>query len=95
MRRPRGLLADDHQMLLDAVKEFLEPSYDVVGLVTNGRALLKVAEALLPEIIALDISMPQLNGLDDPTAHSHAISAAIGPTRRCWTVPGRPPRSRR
>jgi DNA-binding NarL/FixJ family response regulator len=64
MRRPRVLLADDHQMLLDALKELLEPKYEVVGLVTDGRAVLKVAEKLRPDIIVLDIAMPQLNGLD-------------------------------
>jgi DNA-binding NarL/FixJ family response regulator len=51
-------------MLLDALKELLEPTYEVVGLVTDGRALLKAAEKLRPDIIVLDIAMPQLNGLD-------------------------------
>jgi DNA-binding NarL/FixJ family response regulator len=64
MRRTRVLLADDHQMLLDALKGLLEPKYEVVGLVSDGRALLKVAENLQPDIIVLDIAMPQLNGLD-------------------------------
>lgn len=64
MKRPRVLLADDHQMLLDALKELLEPKYEVAGLVTDGRAVLKVAEKLQPDIIVLDIAMPQLNGLD-------------------------------
>ena len=64
MRRPRVLLADDHQMLLDALKELLEPDYQVVGLLSDGRALLKAARKLLPDIIVLDIAMPQLNGLD-------------------------------
>lgn len=64
MRRTRVLLADDHQMLLDALKELLEPKYEVVGLVSDGRAVLKVAEKLGPDIIVLDIAMPQLNGLD-------------------------------
>ena len=64
MKRPRVLLADDHQMLLDALKELLEPSYEVVGLVTDGRALLKASEKLQPDIIVLDIAMPKLNGLD-------------------------------
>jgi DNA-binding NarL/FixJ family response regulator len=64
MKRSRVLLADDHQMLLDALKELLEPTYEVVGLVTDGRALLKAAAKLRPDIIVLDIAMPQLNGLD-------------------------------
>lgn len=64
MKRPRVLLADDHQMLLDALKQLLEPDYEVVGLVTDGRALLKAAEKLRPDIIVLDIAMPRLNGLD-------------------------------
>ena len=64
MRRPRVLLADDHQMLLDALKELLEPGHEVVGSVTDGRSLLKVAQDLLPDVIVIDIAMPQLNGLD-------------------------------
>jgi DNA-binding NarL/FixJ family response regulator len=64
MKRARVLLADDHRMLLDALKELLEPKYDVVGLVNDGRALLKVAEKQRPDVIVLDIAMPHLNGLD-------------------------------
>jgi len=64
MRRPRVLLADDHRMLVDALKEVLEPRYEVVGSVSDGHTLLKVAERLRPDIIVLDIAMPQLNGLD-------------------------------
>lgn len=64
MRRPRVLLADDHQMLLDALKRVLEPRCDVVGTASNGRALLESAVKLQPEVIVLDIGMPQLNGLD-------------------------------
>jgi DNA-binding NarL/FixJ family response regulator len=64
MRRPRVLLADDHLMLLDALKGLLEPTYSVVGLVTDGRALLKAAEQLSPDLVVLDIAMPKLNGLD-------------------------------
>jgi DNA-binding NarL/FixJ family response regulator len=51
-------------MLLDALKKLLEPSYEVVGLVSDGRTLVKVAEKLRPDVIVLDIAMPQLNGLD-------------------------------
>ena len=64
MKRTRVLLADDHQMLADALKCVLEPGCEVVGTVSDGRALLEVAPRLLPDIIVLDIAMPQLNGLD-------------------------------
>jgi DNA-binding NarL/FixJ family response regulator len=62
--RSRVLLADDHQMLLDALKAVLEPRYQVVGTAKDGRALLKAAANLQPDVIVLDIAMPQLNGLD-------------------------------
>ena len=64
MTRPRVLLADDHLMLLDALKSLLEPAYSVVGLVLEGRALLKAADRLQPDVVVLDIAMPHLNGLD-------------------------------
>jgi DNA-binding NarL/FixJ family response regulator len=64
MKRPRILLADDHRMMLDALKALLEPRYEVVGLVMDGRSLLEKAKKLRPDIVVLDIAMPQLNGLD-------------------------------
>jgi DNA-binding NarL/FixJ family response regulator len=62
--RPRVLVADDHQMLVDALKRVLEPRCEVVGTVSDGRELLKAAAKLQPDIIVLDIAMPQMNGLD-------------------------------
>jgi DNA-binding NarL/FixJ family response regulator len=63
-RRPRVLLADDHAMLLAAFKEMLSASCDVVGAVSDGRALLEAAPLLKPDLIVADISMPRLNGID-------------------------------
>ena len=64
MTRPRILMADDHAMLLDAFKALLEPEFDVVGTVTDGRMLLEEFSRLHPDVVVLDIAMPLLNGLD-------------------------------
>jgi DNA-binding NarL/FixJ family response regulator len=64
MTRPRILLADDHAMLLDAFRALLEPEFEVVGAVTDGRMLLLEFARLHPDVVLLDIAMPLLNGLD-------------------------------
>jgi DNA-binding NarL/FixJ family response regulator len=58
------LLADDHALLLAAFEKLLAEHCDVVGQVSDGRALVDAAERLRPDIIVLDIAMPLLNGLD-------------------------------
>ena len=62
-RRPRLLLADDHPLFLEGVRRFLGNKYDVVGTVADGKALIAVAQQLHPDIIVVDISMPEMNGL--------------------------------
>ncbi len=62
--KPRLLLADDHALVLDGLKRILESDFDVVGCAENGRDLLRLARALKPDAVLLDISMPLLNGLE-------------------------------
>ena len=64
VKRPRVLLADDHRLLREAFVKLLEPECDVVGSVTDGRALLEAAPKLRPDVVVVDIAMPLLNGLD-------------------------------
>ncbi len=64
MSKPRVLLADDHTLILEGFKKLLEKHCDVVGFVEDGRALLNAAKSLRPDIVVMDISMPQLNGID-------------------------------
>ena len=63
-RRPRVLLADDYRGLLDAWRRLLESSCDIVGSVATGRAVLEALPELEPDVIVLDIDMPDMNGLD-------------------------------
>jgi DNA-binding NarL/FixJ family response regulator len=62
--RPRILLADDHVILLEAFKALLEPEFEVVAMVADGRAMLAEVSRLNPDVVLIDISMPLLNGLD-------------------------------
>ena len=64
MGRPRVLLADDHALLLGAFEKLLSADCDIVGQVSDGRALVAAADKLKPDVIVLDISMPLLNGLE-------------------------------
>ncbi len=64
MRRVRILLADDHTLVCSAFEKLLEPQYEIAGCVGDGRALLKAAAELRPDVVLLDITMPLLNGLD-------------------------------
>ena len=63
MKPPRIILADDHVILLDAIKNVLKKDFDVVGTFTDGRTLVNCAAALKPDLIVLDVGMPQMNGL--------------------------------
>ena len=60
--RPRILLADDHTLFTEALTKILEPEFEVVGTVCNGRLLVQQAPLLCPDVILLDLSMPLMNG---------------------------------
>ena len=62
--RPHIVIADDHTFMADVCKKLLEPEYDVVATVGDGRALVRIAASLKPQVIIIDIGMPLLNGLD-------------------------------
>jgi len=87
----RLLLADDHEVVLQGLRRILDlPTFEIVGVVRDGRALVEAARELKPDLIITDVSMPLLNGVEatrqirkhDPkakiiflTMHSEAIYA--------------------
>lgn len=64
MKQATILIADDHPLTLAGIRAALEPHYAIVGTVSDGQALVKAALRLKPDIVALDIGMPILNGID-------------------------------
>jgi DNA-binding NarL/FixJ family response regulator len=63
-KQPRVLLADDHRLVAEALTSLLSPEFDLVGVVEDGRALLRAVETLRPDVIVADVTMPHLNGID-------------------------------
>ncbi len=61
--KARLLIADDHELVAEACKNLLEPEFEVIGIVNDGRALLRSAVELKPDVAVVDIAMPLLNGL--------------------------------
>ncbi|HEY5625127.1 MAG TPA: response regulator transcription factor [Dehalococcoidia bacterium] len=61
----RILLADDHQVLRSGLRALLnlEPDFEVVGEASNGIEAVKLTETLRPDIIVMDVSMPEMDGL--------------------------------
>lgn len=62
--RPRMLIADDHALVAELYRSLFETDYEVVGTVNDGRAMVRVAAKMKPDIVLVDIGMPLLNGLD-------------------------------
>ena len=64
MGRPRILLADDHTLVVEGFRKLLETEFEIVGVASDGRALLAAALQEKPDVIILDIGMPFLSGID-------------------------------
>jgi DNA-binding NarL/FixJ family response regulator len=64
LRRPRVLLADDHLAVLQRVTKLLESVFEVVGSARTGKEMVSEATRLNPDVIVVDISMPELGGIE-------------------------------
>ncbi len=78
--RKRLLIADDHALMLDGLTRLLSSEFDIVGTAADGRKLVEAALELLPDLIVLDIGMPELNGIEAArqlTTHLPAIHLVV------------------
>lgn len=64
MKKPCILIADDHQIFLEGLKQLLVDQFNLVGSATNGRELLNLGRKLKPDVIITDIDMPEMTGLE-------------------------------
>lgn len=73
MKKPRIVVADDHALVLEGFCRLLDSDFELLGTADNGRQLIDLAERLRPDVILLDISMPQLNGIEAARQISKAL----------------------
>lgn len=62
--KPRILIADDHLLVAEGIQKLLESDAEVVGILADGRSLVRAVTDTHPDLIIVDISLPLLNGLD-------------------------------
>jgi DNA-binding NarL/FixJ family response regulator len=85
MKRTRILLADDHAVVRQGFKMLLgaQPDMEIVGEASNGREAVETAEALRPDIVVMDVAMPELNGIEatrrlaSSTPHARVIALSM------------------
>jgi two-component system, NarL family, response regulator NreC len=85
MKRIRILLADDHAVVRQGFKMILgaQPDMEIVGEAGNGRDAVELAEKLRPEVVVMDVAMPELNGIEatrritDAAPHTRVLALSM------------------
>ena len=81
----RIFIADDHRIVRDGLRSLIENENDLelVGMAANGRQALQMTRKLKPDVVIMDVSMPDLNGID---ATSQIVDEVPGVNRSPGTV---------
>ncbi len=74
--RKRLILGDDHALMLEGLTRLLAGEFDIVGTATDGRSVVSEAERLKPDVIVLDIGMPELNGIEATRQVARSLPSA-------------------
>ncbi len=74
----RVLLADDHKILRQGLQTLLqnEPDIEVVGQADNGRGAIELAKELRPDVVIMDVAMPDVNGIEATRELLNAVPTA-------------------
>jgi DNA-binding NarL/FixJ family response regulator len=64
MHKIKIVVADDHEEMLSIINEVLQPEFEVVAAVRNGRDLLQAVKNFKPDIIIANINMPEMSGIE-------------------------------
>src|SRR5437879_6710801 len=89
----RILIADDHTVVAEGLKHLIEAQHDleVVSIVGDGREAVRIAKESAPNVVLMDLSMPELNGADatraivenDPKCRVDRKSTRLNSSHRC------------
>jgi DNA-binding NarL/FixJ family response regulator len=63
-RLPRLIIAEDHQMVAEMLRQVLPPAFRIIGVAGTGDALMQLLQRATPDCILLDLSLPGRSGLD-------------------------------
>jgi DNA-binding NarL/FixJ family response regulator len=78
MKKPRIVIADDHPILAEGLRSLLEPEFEVVAVVADGRELVVAGKKHRPDVIVADVTMPSLNGIEAAEQmHALRINAKV------------------
>jgi len=75
LTKARVILADDQPTVLCEIRSLLEPTFEIVDMVTSGEALLEAVKTLHPDLVVVDISMPGMSGLEAVRRLSKSVPA--------------------
>jgi DNA-binding NarL/FixJ family response regulator len=64
MSRPRLLIVDDHEIVIEALVRLLGRCYEIIGTLTDGRRVVEEVARLRPDVLVLDLSIPHVSGLE-------------------------------